>query len=565
MNDSLKFFTKAITLVFVSVLIFSNYDVSFSSASSFASEKEQKISQVLKQAQNNPLVTSKKVTYLNPPVATQVLYSKNIDDYHFHEYFFATNGGEFEVMTQHNEEAPIDYMIYHFGTDELVEPIEGNRYQLEQGPYYFAVFGYSEQPVPYQFQLNGPFAEQPSVTLPSLQLTKPASHNIRLPKGSSPVFPISGNTSDAYNLRLEVNFDQEFDLSAPGAFSNDYAVLGNGFNEMTFTAMRVGGNQVTSFHNIILPGVTRIMGSDRYAVSGNVSSTLNHWGYNSGTVVIARGDLYPDALSGGALAYLEDAPILLTRTASLPDIIIRKIEDLGAERAIILGGLGSVSENVKDQLFDLGIEEIERYEGKDRYEVSANIAEEVSYYSETDTAIIASGMVFPDALSASTISGPMGMPILLTRTDSIPDSIQMFLKDHPEITNFIVVGGPATVNESVISKIKNIQPGAAVTRIGGKNRYEVSVNVAKYAMNYYGLDLGTVAVARGDLFPDALSGAPLANYFGAPILLTPTSKVDETVNSFLLANRNQLEHIYILGGTGSVSTTTERQLFNLIR
>lgn len=552
-------------MLFVSVLIFLNYDVSFSTASSFTAEKEQKIKQVLKQAQNNPIVTSKQVTYLNPPIATQASYSQNIDDYHIHEYFFTTNGGEFEVINQHDDELSIDYMIYHYGTNELVEPMEGDRYQLEYGSYYFAVFGYSDQPVPYQFQINGPFSAQPNVTLPSFQLNKPSSHNIRLPKGSSPVFPISGSSSDAYHLRLQVNYDQEFDLPVPGAFGGDYAVLGSGFNEITFTATRVGGNQVTSLHNIILPGVTRIMGSDRYAVSGNVSSTLNHWGYNSGTVIIARGDLYPDALSGGALAYLEDAPILLTKTASLPDTIMRKIEDLGAERAIILGGLGSVSENVEDQLFELGIEEIERYAGKDRYEVSANIAEEVSYNSETNTAIIASGMVFPDALSASTLSGPMGMPILLTRTDSVPDSIQIFIKDHPEITNFIVAGGPATVNEAVISKLKNIRPGAAVARIGGKNRYEVSVNVAQYAMDNYGLELGTVAVARGDLFPDALSGAPLANYFGAPILLTPTSKVDETVNTFLTAYRNQLEHIYILGGTGSVSTNTENQLFNLIR
>lgn len=553
------------TILFVSVLVFSNYDLSFSSASSFTADREQKIRQVLDLSQNNPLVTSKQITYTNPPVATQSSYVQNIDDYHLHEYFFATNGGEFEVVSQHNVDAPIDYMIYHFGPDEVVEPIEGNRYQLEHGAYYFVVFGYSEQSVPYEFQLNGPFSEQPSAILPTIHLSKPASHNIRLPKGSSPVFPIAGSTSEASHLRLEVNYDQVFDLPVPGAFSGDYTVLGNGFNEITFTATRVGGNQVTSFHSIILPGVSRIMGSDRYAVSGNVSSTLNHWGSNSGTVVIARGDLYPDALSGGALAYLEGAPILLTKTASLPDIIIRKIKDLGAERAIILGGLGSVSENVENQLFDLGIMEIERYDGKDRYEVSANIAEEVSYYSETDTAIIASGMVFPDALSASTLSGPMGMPILLARADSIPDTIQMFIKDHPEITNFIVVGGPATVNEAVLSKIKNIRPGAAVARIGGKNRYEVSVNVAKYAMNYYDLELGTVAVARGDLFPDALSGAPLANYFGAPILLTSTSKVDETVNSFLTANRNQLQHIYILGGTGSVSTNTENQLFNLIR
>lgn len=278
-----------------------------------------------------------------------------------------------------------------------------------------------------------------------------------------------------------------------------------------------------------------------------------------GTTVIARGDMYPDALSGGPLAAMEGAPVLLTATKGLPTDIKNQISRLGAERAIILGGTGSVSTTVESQLRSLGVTSIERIGGKDRFVVSADTAKRVAANSGSDTAIIASGMVFPDALSASTIAGPTGMPILLVKDKTIPDAIQAFIKNHPNIKNYIVVGGPATVNDSVITKIKQLRSGAYVERIGGKDRYEVGINVAKFGVKNLGFGLDTLTVVRGDIFPDALSGAPLANFHEGPILLTTSAKLEAKVNTFLQNNQSAID-IYIVGGTGSVSTTTEQQL-----
>ncbi|MEH7437557.1 cell wall-binding repeat-containing protein [Neobacillus drentensis] len=342
-------------------------------------------------------------------------------------------------------------------------------------------------------------------------------------------------------------------------------VLGNGFNDVMFEAQNVGGNTVTALYHIILPGVSRIYGRDRYWVSSHVYSTLEYWGYGSNTIIIARGDMYPDALSGGPLAALETAPILLTPTNKLSDRVIMKINDYQPQRAIILGGEGSVSTEVESQLEELGVSEIERIGGKDRYAVSASVAEQVVNDSESVTAIIASGEVFPDALSASSIAGTTGMPILLVKSGQVPESIQNFISNHPEIRHFIIVGGPATVKENIVTELKNLSSGANIERITGKDRYDVSINVAKYGMVNYGMDLSTIAFVRGDIFPDALSGAPLANYFGAPILLTTTNTLELKVKNFLESNRGKTDHMYIIGDVGSVSPNTEEQLKSFIK
>lgn len=541
----------------------------FLSTNAFAQESDSSINELKKHQIVNYLKDRGSATQ-TPSISsasaqaasTQMQYQKAIDAYQFHEYHFSTYGGNFSLEELHQEKDEVDYFIYEFDTEELVEPGADNNYNLDEGDYVLVVMGYSEQPVTYDYILNGPFAGDPANAIPDLLVNNPSNHESRLNKGSSPILTVSGETKNSQIVRIFSN-QKEYNVY-PGKFTQQVE-LAKGFNTVSFQATNSKGNTITSFYSITLPGISRIYGKDRYHVSGHVSSTLDYWGYNSGTIIITRGDLFPDALSGGPLANLETAPVMLTTTKTLPDKIKEKIVDYGANRAIILGGTGSVSTEVESQLKKLGVNEIERIGGKDRFAVSASVAEYVSSYTEFDTAIIASGEVFPDALSASTIAGPAGMPILLVKSQEVPATIQAFIKSHPEIKNFIVVGGPATVKDSVSVKLKELRKGANVQRIGGKDRYEVAINVAKYGMNNYGMDLSTVAFARGDLFPDALSGAPLANYFYAPILLTRTEKVEDKVNAFLTNHRSELEHMYLIGDIGSISPNTEKQLYNLIR
>ncbi|NWQ39509.1 cell wall-binding repeat-containing protein [Bacillus sp. EB106-08-02-XG196] len=499
-------------------------------------------------------------------IANAATFKNEINTNDAHEYIFKTNGGNFTITDNQPENVEIGFFIYNLESEDYVDISSAGTYQLSSGTYVFSVSGYSEEAasIPYEYGLTGPFSQQPDTTLPNLNVTSPANQEIQLAKGSSTELSFMG-TTDAQTLTFSTVYEEQ-ELNSPGAFQKN-VTLGKGDNLYMLTATEESGNSIVSYYSVSLPGVTRLQGKDRYEVSSNISKELTFWnGESSGTVVIAKGDVFSDALSGGPLATSEFAPILLTTTNSLPISVKDQIKKLAPEKAIILGGTGSVSTNVEAQLKELGVTTIDRIGGKDRYAVSASVGERISESMESDTAIIASGEVFPDALSASTIAGPMGMPVLLVQSGNVPESIQTYIKNHPEIQHFIIVGGPATVKQSVEDQLRKLRVTANIERIGGKDRYEVSINVAKYGIHNYGMDLSTVAFARGDLFPDALSGAPLANIYFAPILLTSTNSLEPKVDAFLKTFSNgETKHIYIFGGLGSVSQNTENQLYNHIR
>ncbi|WP_144478329.1 cell wall-binding repeat-containing protein [Cytobacillus oceanisediminis] len=524
-------------------------------------QKELAAQQLVSTLKNRDYQPEKQTSFSALASVTKAVYANKVDYYHTHEYNFQSAGGKFTVTDNNHEN--IDYIIYTYETEEMVYPEADGSYNLPAGNYSLAVTNFGDGEIDYRYELNGNFVGQPDLTLPALQVTSPASNEIRLAKGASTTFTVKGST-DARYLTIESNDIAYEQNENPGSFSQGVKIE-KGLNGLYMNAVESTGNAVYSSHLITLPGISRIAGKDRYEVSAGVSKQLNKWHYNTGTVVIARGDMYPDALSGGPLAAVEGAPVLLTATNSLPAAIQNQIVNLGADRAIILGGTGSVSTNVEAQLKKLGVTDIERIGGKDRFVVSADTAERVAASYGSDTAIIASGMVFPDALSASTIAGTTGMPILLVKQDGITDPVQTFIKNNPQITNYIVVGGPATVKDSVVTKIKQLRQGAYVERIGGKDRYEVAINVAKFGIENFGISMDTLTVVRGDIFPDALSGAPLANYHRGPILLTTSAKLEAKVNSFLQSYQAEIDNIHIVGGTGSVSTTAESQLNGHIR
>jgi putative cell wall-binding protein len=96
--------------------------------------------------------------------------------------------------------------------------------------------------------------------------------------------------------------------------------------------------------------VTRIGGSDRYAVAAGVSAANFD---SADTVYLATGGVFPDALSGGSPAAQVAGPMLLTTPWSLPASIAAEIQRLSPKHIIVLGGPASVSSTVISQLMSL--------------------------------------------------------------------------------------------------------------------------------------------------------------------------------------------------------------------
>src|SRR5687767_2895304 len=100
----------------------------------------------------------------------------------------------------------------------------------------------------------------------------------------------------------------------------------------------------------------------------NVSTAVD-WsdlkGGTAATVVLARDDSFADALAGGALAGAVGGRFLVTPTRTLDQRVIDELEELEAERVLIVGGTAAVSEGVKADLESRDYE-VERIAGEDR-------------------------------------------------------------------------------------------------------------------------------------------------------------------------------------------------------
>lgn len=102
--------------------------------------------------------------------------------------------------------------------------------------------------------------------------------------------------------------------------------------------------------------------------------------------------------------------------------------------------------------------------------------------------------------------------------------------------------------------IANVNPLTFVDRLSGKNRYETAVEVSQKGWD----KADTVLIARGDDFADALAASPLAYKYDAPILLTETKKLTAATKEEI--KRLGASRVIILGGTGAVSDTVQKEL-----
>ena len=260
------------------------------------------------------------------------------------------------------------------------------------------------------------------------------------------------------------------------------------------------------------PDTGRIAGKDRIDTAIDISKKF--FG-KSKTVIVVRSDLFPDSMTASVLAKLLNAPILLNPTDKLDSRVAEEIKRLGATEIIIVGGTDSISDRVREELktFDAD-KDVERIAGKDRYGTSEMVARRViGITGKKNTAVVASGQVFPDALSVGTFASRDGYPILLVKKDLIPNQIQRVIKDL-DIDKVYIAGGTDTISKAAEAKLPKV-----IERMAGKNRYETSVAIAK--SKFQGSK--EAFIASGQQFADALVISPISGKYNLPTLLVSTN------------------------------------------
>ncbi len=191
----------------------------------------------------------------------------------------------------------------------------------------------------------------------------------------------------------------------------------------------------------------------------------------------------------------------------------------------------------------------QRVAGVDRFDTSVKIAQQ-AYPATAKTVYVATGLNYPDALSAGPAAAKEGGPLLLvayTLSDAVRNEI---LSLHP--TTIRIVGGVNAVPPAVESALVDVgtQVGATVTRIAGSDRFETSRQLATTA---FGGSIPTAFVATATNFPDALAAGAAAGASGAPVLLVNggAASVDPLTTSYLSSKGTT--SVKVVGGVNVVT------------
>lgn len=200
---------------------------------------------------------------------------------------------------------------------------------------------------------------------------------------------------------------------------------------------------------------------------------------------------------------------------------------------------------------DPAVPNVSRLAGTDRFDTAVAASRNV-FPSGASTVLIASGFAPADGIIAAGLAAELQAPLLYVRAEGVPPSVLAEVtRLSPE--RIVVVGGPASVNESVMGQLRGLSPG--VERYGGADRYENS-RIALAARGATPI----VYVSGGLVFSDnALAPVAAAGADSGSLLVNGALGAADPATLAVLREVGVRE-LVIVGGVGTVSAGYESSL-----
>ena len=294
--------------------------------------------------------------------------------------------------------------------------------------------------------------------------------------------------------------------------------------------------------------VVRLAGATRIGTAVAISQNRFAAAGSAKAVVLARSDpgQFADALVGAALAAAKQAPLLLTPGTALDPATLSEIQRVLPSGATVymLGGTGALAPAVGATLSSAGYTVV-RYGGVDRFDTAAIVADQG--LGDPTTVFEATGLDFPDALSAGAAATFTGGAVLLTNGSVQASETASYLTAHPPTNLRYAVGGQAAAAD----------PSADA--IVGADRYATAADVAQQVFTSppsnplvppsptkFGAALGTN-------YPDALAGAAHIGGLHGPLLLVEAAgPLPAPTATYLAGVKSRLAGGFVYGGTSAV-------------
>ncbi len=335
---------------------------------------------------------------------------------------------------------------------------------------------------------------------------------------------------------------------------------------------------------------TRTVGTNRYATSALAALDAYPSSAPSAVIVSGADANWPDGLPAASLAGVIGGPVLLTDPDELSastglalGLIVSPLAP-EAPTVYIVGGTAAVSADVEQAVINLGYT-VDRVAGADRYATAVAVARKVASlgtYGSFDggkMVFLASGLNFPDALAVGPIAHSNVNPVLLVG-DTLSTAVTDLLDDDViDVQQVVVLGGTAAVAaahvttvQGISNKVGSTTASIEVTRIGGVDRYDTAVEIAKWVEKSTVLDgLGwtvdnvilvsgvthhdaMVSVALGSVGHQTGTDYPAVGSQNTVVLLQDAGNwLNSTTSNYLATKGSHLESVRAVGMNVSIS------------
>ncbi|UAJ78936.1 cell wall-binding repeat-containing protein [Leifsonia sp. ZF2019] len=312
----------------------------------------------------------------------------------------------------------------------------------------------------------------------------------------------------------------------------------------SLTATDDYNDSVTQKYTMHVVAGERVSGSDRFATSVAVSQAAYPDASTVGTVYVANGTSFPDALGGGPAAAHDSGPLLLTAPGSLPSVVSDEIKRLQPKHIVVVGGPAVVSDNVYKALGAL-TPDLKRVSGSDRFATARAVV--ANAFTSAPTVYVSTGLNFPDSLSAGAAAGSLHAPLLLVNGGAASvDADTAALLRSLGTSNIVIIGGTAVMSPSLAADFARF---GTVTRAAGSDRWETSQRIVESAFR----NSSRVILANGLNFPDALGASAWGGSTSSPLFISTASCVPQGVlddTFFLGAGR-----VSLVGGEAALASS----------
>ena len=229
----------------------------------------------------------------------------------------------------------------------------------------------------------------------------------------------------------------------------------------------VGGSEVINDATVAavraaLPAATvaRLAGPDRYSTAARASSAT----FPPGVPVayLATGSDYPDALAAAAAAGGR-GPVLLSETDALPTATATELRRLRPDRVLAVGGSQAMTDVVLAAVRAVDpAAGVTRLAGDDRFVTAATVSR-AAFPGGARVAFLATGLDYPDALTAAAAAGGRG-PVLLAMPDEVPVATLVEL-ERLGVQQVVLVGGTDALSQTTEDRLRQAAADAVAPPI----------------------------------------------------------------------------------------------------